>query len=164
MDEISVRALTDYINESPGIVLKGAEWEESEAEDGQEPTWRLMCRLPNGSRLPFRGISGGESGAVFVDLAIAKAKLLAIHRPTLLIIETGGLSMSEGYLSLFLAALSSPDVPFQSIVVTTELIDDAVWGGWQVIRLDRPPGTPLGTGEQVTEIVVGEMHFEPPDG
>jgi hypothetical protein len=81
---------------------------------------------------------------------------LAVHRPTLLIIETGGLSMEEKFLSDFLTALSSPDYPFQSIVVTTDLEDDAVWGGWQVIRLNRP--TRLGVDGQFTEVVVGKLH------
>ena len=68
--------------------------------------------------------------------------------------------MSETFLSLFLKALSSPDVPFQSIIVTTELEDDALWGGWQVIRLDRP--TALGVPGQLTQITVGDIHsFKP---
>jgi hypothetical protein len=68
----------------------------------------------------------------------------------------GVLSMDEEFLSLFLKALSSPDVPFQSIVVTTQLEDDAMWAGWQVIRLNRPGS--LGVAGQLTEIVVGDMH------
>lgn len=157
MDETSVRALADHINDSPGIFLKGAEWQK-EDEEGAEPAWVLVCLLQNGHKLSFSEISGGESGAVLFDLAIARARLLAMHRPTLLIVETGGLSMSDGFLSMFLETLSAPEVPFQSIIVTTDLVDDALWGGWQVIRLNRPPNTPLGTHESITEIVVGEMH------
>jgi hypothetical protein len=156
MDEIEVQALADYVNESPGIFLKGTEWEDVEDEDGGDPIRRLNCLLPNGHKLPFRGISGGETGAVLVDLAIVRAKLLAVHRPTLLIIETGGLSVGEKFLLLFLNALSSPDIPFQSIVVTTGLEDDAVWGGWQVIRLNRLAS--LGVEGQFTDIVVGDVH------
>lgn len=156
MDEIEVQALAEHINESPGVFLKGTEWEDVEDENGGDPVRRLNCLLPNGDKLPFRGISGGESGAVLVDLAIARAKFFAIHCPTLLIIETSGLSMEEKFLSLFLNALSSPDIPFQSIVVTTGLEDDAVWGGWQVIRLNRPAS--FGVEGQFTEIVVGDMH------
>jgi hypothetical protein len=64
--------------------------------------------------------------------------------------------MGERFLSLFLNLLSSADVPFQTIVVTTEFSDDAVWGGWQVIRLNKPR-----TSEgQLTEVVVGEVHKE----
>jgi len=156
MDEIGVQALADHINESPGLVLKEAEWGEAENEEGGEPVRYLYCVLADGHKRPFRSLSGGETGAVLVDLAIAKANILAAYRPTLLIIEARGLSMGEEYLSLFLKTLSSPDMPFQSIVVTTQLDDDAVWGGWQVIRLNRPG--PLGVRGQFTEIVVGDMH------
>jgi hypothetical protein len=64
--------------------------------------------------------------------------------------------MGENFLSLFLKALSAPDTPFQSIVVTTQLEDDQVWGGWQVIRLNRPRSS--GIGQPLTDIVVGDMH------
>jgi hypothetical protein len=138
MDEIGVQALADHITENPGIFLKGAEWGEAEDSEGGEPVRYLYCLLPNGYKLPFRSLSSSEQSAVLIDLAIARARILATYRPTLLIIETGGLSMEEGFLSLFLQALSPPDVPFQTIVVTTQLEDGAVWGGWQVIRLNRP--------------------------
>lgn len=159
MDEIEVQALAEYINESPGVFLKGAEWKDVQIEDDEPLVRNLYCTLPNGHTLPFRGISGGETGAVLIDLAIARAKLMAVHRPTLLIIETGGLSMREKFLSLFLEALAAPDTPFQSIIVTTELQDDEVWGGWQVIRLMRE--TSLGIGGQLTEIIVGDVHRIP---
>ncbi len=81
---------------------------------------------------------------------------MAAYRPTLLIIETDELSMSEEFLSLFLGALSSPNTPFQSIVVTTRLEDSTVWGGWQVIRLNRAAS--IGVDGQFTEITVGDMH------
>ena len=64
--------------------------------------------------------------------------------------------MSEEFLSSFLEALSAPDTPFQSIMVTTQLGDDQVWGGWQVIRLDRPRSS--GLGEPITKVAVGEVH------
>jgi hypothetical protein len=156
MDEIAVQALTDHINQSPGIFLKGADWKEIVDEESRKSVRHLNCLLPNDHWLTFREISGGEAGAVLMDLAIARARVLAVHRPTLLIIETGGLSMEEKFLSDFLTALSSPDYPFQSIVVTTDLEDDAVWGGWQVIRLNR--ATRLGVEGQFTEVVVGELH------
>jgi hypothetical protein len=155
MDEIGVQALADYITESPGIFLKAADWREAEEDEDSEPVRYLYCELADGQKRPFRSLSG-ETGAVLVDLAIARAKILAARRPTLLIIETGGLSMEEKFLSLFLKELSSPDIPFQSIVVTTQLEDDAVWGGWQVIRLNRPAA--LGVEGQFTEIIVGDMH------
>ena len=63
--------------------------------------------------------------------------------------------MGEEFLSLFLQALSAPDTPFQSIVVTTQL-EDAVWGGWRVMRLNRPRF--FSTGEPVTDIFVGDVH------
>jgi hypothetical protein len=162
MDEIGVQALGDHITESPGIFLKGAQWGEAEDDEGGEPVRYLYCVLADGHSRPFRSLSGGETSAVLVDLAIARAKVLAARRPTLLIIETGGLSMEESFLSLFLKALSSPDIPFQSIVVTTQLEDDAVWGGWQVIRLNRPAS--LGVAGQLTDIVVGDMHARPNGG
>jgi hypothetical protein len=156
IDEIEVQALADYVNTNPGVYLKGTEWRDVEVEDGEPLVRRLYCKLPNGHTLTYRALSGGESGAVLVDLAITRARLLAVHRPTLLIVETGGLSMSEGFLSLFLEALSAPDTPFQSIVVTTQLEDDQVWGGWQVIRLDRPRSA--GIGQPLTDIVIGDIH------
>jgi len=156
MDEIEVQALAEHINESPGVFLKGAGWEEVQIEDEGPLVRTLYCKLPNGHTLSFRALSGGETGAVLVDLAIARARLLAAHRPTLLIIETAGLSMEEKFLSLFLKALAAPDTPFQSIVVTTELEDDELWGGWQVIRLNRQ--TTLGVEGQFTDIVVGDVH------
>jgi hypothetical protein len=162
MDEIGVQALADHINESPGIFLKGAEWGESEDDEGGEPVRRLCCVFDDGHKLPFRSLSSSETSAVLVELAIARARILAARRPTVLIIETGGLSMGESFLSLFLEALSPPDVPFQTIVVATRLEDDAVWGGWQVIRLNRPG--PLGVRGQLTEIVVGDMHATPKSG
>ncbi len=64
--------------------------------------------------------------------------------------------MEEKFLSLFLKELSSPNVPFQSIVVTTQLEDDTVWGGWQVIRLNRPRCS--GIGAPLTDVVVGDVH------
>ncbi len=157
MDEIEIQALADYINESPGIFLKGTDWREVEIDEGGDLVRCLYCRVPDIDRfVPFRALSGGETGAVLFDLAVARARLLAAYRPTLLIIETDGLSMSEGFLSLFLSALSSPDTPFQSIVVTTRLEDDTVWGGWQVIRLKRAAS--IGVEGQFTEITVGDMH------
>lgn len=159
MDEIEVQALAEHINESPGIFLKGAGWEEVQIEEDGPLVRTLNCKLPNGHTLSFRGLSGGESGAVLMDLAIARAKLLAAHRPTLLMIETGGLSMGEKFLSLFLKALAAPDSPFQSIVVTNELEDNEVWGGWQVIRLKREGS--LGLEGQLTEITVGDVHRIP---
>ena len=67
--------------------------------------------------------------------------------------------MEEKFLSLFLKALAAPDTPFQSVVVTTELEDDEVWGGWQVIRLKREQS--LGVEGQFTEIIVGDVHHTP---
>lgn len=119
MDEIEVQALADHINESPGVFLKGTEWRDVDIDESGTLVRYLYCKLRRGPSIPFRSLSGGETGAVLVDLAITRAKLLAVHRPTLLIIETSGLSMSEEFLSLTLDELSSPDVPFQSIVVTT---------------------------------------------
>jgi hypothetical protein len=159
MDEIGVQALADHITQSPGIFLKGVEWREAEDDENGGHGNRLRylyCVLPNGHRRPLRHLSSSETGAALVDLAIARAKILAMNRPTLLIVEAGSLSMSEKFLSLFLNELSSPGMPFQSMVVSTELEDNAVWGGWQVIRLKRPRGG--GLGEQLTEIVIGDMH------
>jgi hypothetical protein len=156
MNSVEVQALGDYINESPGVYLKGAEWRDVEDEEGGERTRRLYCLFANGRKGAFAGLSGGEAGAVLFDLAIARARLLAVYRPTLLMVDTGELSMSDEFLSLFLKALSSADIPFQSIVVTTGLRDDADWGGWQVIRLDRPSS--LGVEGQLTEITVGDIH------
>jgi hypothetical protein len=159
MDEVEVQALAEYINENSGIFLKGAGWKEIQIEDDGPLVRTLHCKLPNGHTLPFRNLSGGETGAVLMDLAIARARLLAAYRPTLLIIETGGLSMGEKFLSLFLKALAAPDTPFQSVVVTTELEDDEVWGGWQVIRLKREQS--LGVEGQFTEVIVGDVHSCP---
>jgi hypothetical protein len=159
MDEIEVQALAEHINENPGVFLRGAEWKDVQIEDDGPRVRNLYCNLPNGSTLSFRGISGGETGAVLIDLAIARAKLLAVHRPTLLMIETGGLSMDEKFLSRFLEVLAAPDTPFQSIIVTTELQHDEHWGGWQVIRLKREQS--LGKEGQFTEIIVGDVHRIP---
>jgi hypothetical protein len=159
MDEIGVQALADYITEHPGIFLKGVKWNEPEIDQNSaddERLWYLDCVLPNGDQRPLRLLSSSETGAVLADLAIARAKILAMSRPTMLIIEAGSFSMSGEFLSLFLNELSSPEIPFQSIVVTTELGDDAIWGGWQVIRLSRPRGGSFG--EELTEIVVGDIH------
>lgn len=67
--------------------------------------------------------------------------------------------MGEKFLSRFLEVLAAPDTPFQSIIITTELQDDELWGGWQVIRLKREPN--LGIGGQLTEIIVGDVHRTP---
>jgi hypothetical protein len=156
VDEIEIQALADYINESPGIFLKGTDWQDVEIDEGGDLVRCLYCKLPDSDGLvPFRALSGGETGAVLFDLAVARARLLAAYRPTLLIIETDGLSMTEEFLSLFLSTLSSPDTPFQSIVVTTRLNDCTVWGGWQVIRLNRAAS--IGVEGQFTEITVGDM-------
>jgi hypothetical protein len=158
IDEVAVQALADHFDESPGVFLKAASWRD-EGDEGNEPIRRLYCRIGKRTQqVPFRSLSGGESGAVLIDLAIARARILAVHRPTLLTIETGGLSMDEKFLSLFLQELSSPEIPFQSIVVTTQLEDNAVWGGWQVIRLNRPQSADIG--EPATEITVGDVHTE----
>jgi hypothetical protein len=89
MDEISVQSLAEHINECPGIFLKVAEWREERDEESDEPIRCLYCGLANGVTHPFRALSSGESAAVLVDLAMAKARILAAHRPALLIIETG---------------------------------------------------------------------------
>jgi len=157
IDEITAQGLADYISENPGIFLKGAEWRD-EAEDddaGAEIKRRLYCDLPDVKR-PFQGLSSGETGAVLLDLAIARAKILSSFRPTLLMFDVGSFSMGEPFLSMFLGALSAPDTPFQSVVVTTELEDSTTWGGWQVIRLDRLGS--LGAREKLTEVTVGDMH------
>ena len=114
MDEIEIQALADYVNECPGIFLKGTDWQEDEIEDGGELVRRLYCKVLEGHRLTFRALSSSEKSAVLFDLAIARARLLAAYRPTLLIIETDELSMTEGFLSLFLSALSSPELPFKA--------------------------------------------------
>jgi hypothetical protein len=137
MSSSLTQALADHINESPGILLKGAKWQDVEIEEGGELVRSLYCTLENGHEHPFGALSGGETGAILVDLAIARAKLLSVHRPTLLIIENDGLSMTEKFLSRYLNVLSSPDTPFQSIVGTMELEDRSAWGGWQVIRLHQ---------------------------
>lgn len=158
IDEIEAQALADHVNTRPGVYLQGTEWRDIEGDDGP-PVRRLYCKLANrhtGFFGAFGTLSGGESGAVLMDLAITRARLLAVHRPTLLMVDTDGLRMSEEFLSLFLEALSAPDTPFQSILVTPQLQDDQVWGGWQVIRLDRPPSSSLG--EPATAITVGEVH------
>jgi hypothetical protein len=162
MDEIEVQALAEYINESPGVFLKGAGWDDVQIEEDGPLVRTLNCKLPNGHMRPFRALSGGETGAVLADLAIARARLLAVHRPTLLIIETDGLSMDEKFLSLYLRVLAAPDTPFQSIVVTTELEDNELWGGWQVIRLQRESS--VSTEAQLTEIIVGDVHRHPREG
>jgi hypothetical protein len=156
MDEIGVQALADHITETPGIYLKGVEWSEAEADENGNARRSLYCVLSNGDRFPLRFLGTGATGAVLIDLAIAREKILAINRPTLLIIEATSFSMVGEFLSVFLNELSSPEMPFQSIVVSNELQDDAMWGGWQVIRLSRPLGA--DPNEQLTEIVIGDMH------
>jgi len=157
MDPIDVQALAEHINDSPGVRLKGASWDDVVDEDTGKKSRELKCNLAGGYHAaPFKSLSGGETGGVLLDLSIARAKILAAYRPTLLTVETSGLSMSPEFLSQYLVALSSPDIPFQTIFVTTELDEKAAWGGWQVIRLTRPREAQLG--RQQTEIIVGEVH------
>ena len=157
MNPIDVQALAEHINDNPGVFLKGAHWEDIKDDDTGKKFRELKCVLDGSHQgASFKSLSGGETGAVLLDLAIARAKILASYRPTLLTIETSGLSMSPEFLSQYLVALSSPDTPFQTIFVTTALDEKAAWGGWQVIRLSRPRMAQLGMQE--TEIVVGEIH------
>lgn len=157
MNPIDVQALAEHINDNPGVFLKRASWEDVVDEDTGKKSRELKCDLAgDGHGSTFKTLSGGETGAVLLDLSIARAKIMAAYRPTLLTAETSGLSMSPEFLSQYLVALSSPDIPFQTIFVTTALDEKAAWGGWQVIRLNRPRKAQLGTQE--TEIVVGEIH------
>jgi hypothetical protein len=158
IDEVGAQALADYIAEHPGIFLKGAQWELEDDQNStrEERPWSLHCMLSNGVKRPLKLLSSSETGAVLADLAIARAKILATTRPTMLIIEASSFSMSGEFLSLFLTELSSPENPFQSVVVTSEFGDDAIWGGWQVIRLSRPSSGSLG--EQLTAVLVGDIH------
>ncbi len=123
MDEISVQALADHISEKPGLFLKGACWKDErddETDGGSKLIRSLYCELAKRSHMqPFKSLSGGEASAVLLDLAIARARILAAHRPTLLIVETGILMMSEVFLSQFLEELSSPQTPFQSGMAPT---------------------------------------------
>jgi hypothetical protein len=156
MDETSVQALADHITENPGIFLNRVEWVEDDEKGSYGVTLRrLYCVVPNG-KFSLRLLGSSATGAVLVDLAIAKAKILARKRPTLLIIEASSFSWAGEFLSMFLNELSSPRMPFQSIVVVSTEAGDAVWGGWwggwQDIRLIQPPGDGL------TEILIGAMH------
>jgi hypothetical protein len=83
---------------------------------GGELSGPSIVYSPTATRFLPRNFRRRDQRCPLIDLAIAIARLLAAHRPTLPIIETDGLSMAEKFLSLFLKALSSPDVPFQSIV------------------------------------------------
>jgi hypothetical protein len=153
MDEAGVQALVDHITESPGIFLKGAEWRVAEEDADRGALRYLYCTLPDGRKRRLRLLSESEIGAVLVNLAVARAKKFAINRPTLLIIDRHSFSRAGAgkLLSLFLNALSSPVMPFQTIVVSNELEDNVMWGGWQVIRLSQPR-------DGGTEVVVGDMY------
>jgi hypothetical protein len=156
MGEIEVQALADCVNQTPGVFLKGTRWQETEIEEGQEPLPSLSCRLAGGHEHTLQQLSGGEIGAVLLDLVIARARIFSRYRPTLLFIETDALTLSEDFLSEFLRALASPDIPFQTILVTTYLGKNWMWGGWQVIYLHRAR---MAEGvRQPTEIVVGNLH------
>lgn len=155
IDEIGAQALVEHISENPGIFLKSAEWRDVIDDDGKSIR-RLYCGLPDGKMRWFGVLSGGETGAVLLDLTIARAKILSSFRPTLLMVDTTNFSMGGDLLSIFLEALAAPDIPFQSIVVSNELADSTIWGGWQVIRLDRPRSADWEG--QLTEIAVGDMH------
>ncbi|MEZ5892586.1 MAG: ATP-binding protein [Parvularculaceae bacterium] len=148
IDAIEAQALTDFIASDQGVFLKGAAWEDVQDEDAEKPVRQLRCNLMKNFTQLFRTLSGGETGAVLLDLAVARATILSTYRPTLLIVETSAISMDPVFLSQFLEALSSPLVPFQSIFVTTELDEEAAWGGWQIIRLDRQnsEGTEIALG------------------
>jgi hypothetical protein len=64
MDDIGVQALADHITESPGILLKGAEWSEAEDDEngGHGKTLRhLYCVLSNGHKRALRNLSGSET-------------------------------------------------------------------------------------------------------
>jgi hypothetical protein len=136
---MAVRALTDHINQAPGIFLCKARWE-TENEDDQEESESgplLLCTTPTGMELSLYSLSSGEMSAVLFDLAIARAEIAAQYRPTILIIESDGLSMSNSFLRQYLDKLASPQVPFQTIVVATDLRMPETWGGWQCVRFSR---------------------------
>jgi hypothetical protein len=78
MIEGDVQALADYINDNPGIFLRGAEWRDDQFEEEAEPIRRLYCSATRGHPRVFGALSGGETSAVLMDLAIARARILAV--------------------------------------------------------------------------------------
>src|SRR5262249_48681623 len=97
--------------------------------------------------------------AVLIDLAIARAKILSTRRPTLLIIEMDETSLDSTFMSEYLKVLASPDIPFQSILVTNRLHGVFQWGGWQGIRLHQSRAE--GGRRALTEVIVGDVHSAP---
>lgn len=136
---MSVRALTDHINYSPGIFLHKAHWEEPTADERSEGTLSsiLHCTNPRGMELSLNSFSTGEISAIMFDLAIARAEIAAQYKPTVLVVESDSLSMSKEFLGTYLAKLASPTTPFQTIVISTTMDSNQNWGGWQAVYFSR---------------------------
>ena len=142
IDAIEVDALVEYLSSCHGELLVGGSWEEDSEATDDEASDRLICDLKDATRQAFCTMSGGEQSAVLLDLAIARARISATYRPTLLIIEMCELNISTERMQNYMQVLSAPDTPFQTVMTATNRISpDILWGGWQTIFLERSSGT-----------------------
>lgn len=143
LDAIAVRSLAAIID-SETMYLRAARFER-EADDDGEMREVLLCKLQNGSDMPFGSLSGGEQGRVIMEFAIAHMASVASVAPALLIVERPNIGIDDAGFAVYLDYFASSDCRFQTVVTQFRITDDIKGLGWQVHQLTRAIGTAPGT-------------------